>query len=394
MTLPLFWRLTLGYAAILLLSVCASIYAIVQLGELSQTARAALNTDYRTIGHQEALTDAFLSEVRYGGKYLLAQSPSSLDQFRQFKKDFLVYLDELKEASIGADTTTQLVRVEHLHQSFHELFEREVGYLKAKQPYAQSRYQQEREKLLDNTLRELARLKDRLEQNVHAKLERLGGTSSAARNIAIVTTLSLLILGTALSLKISTSVTTPLLELTNRSKHESADDTGNAPLSRIPEIQELSDVLNWQKQRLLRAAAENASNMEQLTEELADRLTSLKRHISDFKTKQQTSMSPQGRASIDSIITDTDRLVQYCVDLNASAAARTEAMKILPHMAQEQNADPLTLGANAWLMRELPDRENAPKYGSKPIAERCAAMITPLLRRLTGLKITTDKQDT
>jgi len=180
MALPLFWRLTLGYAAILLLSVGTSIYAIVQLGELSQTARVALDTDYRTIAQQETLTDAFLSEVRYGGKYLLTQSPSSYDQFRQFKNDFLGYLSELKATGTTVETSTELVRVEQYHQSFHGLFEQEVRYIKAGQPYAQSRYQQERDKILDNMLRELARLKDQLEKNVHDKLERLGGTARAA----------------------------------------------------------------------------------------------------------------------------------------------------------------------------------------------------------------------
>ncbi len=258
MALPLFWRLTLGYAAILLLSVGTSTYAIVQLGELSQTARVAVDTDYRTIAQQENLTDAFLSEVRYGGKYLLTQSPSSYDQFRQFKNDFLLYLGELKALGTTLDTSTELVRVEQFHESFHGLFEQEVRYIKAGQPYAQSRYQQEREKILDNMLRELARLKDRLEKNVHDKLERLGGNARAARNIAIATTLILLIIGTALSLKISTSVTTPLRDLTNRSKNELADEQIDTQLSSIPEIQELSLVVARQKQRLLRAALDNA----------------------------------------------------------------------------------------------------------------------------------------
>ena len=168
--------------------------------------------------------------------HLLTQSPSSYDQFRQFKNDFLRYLNELKATGSTVETSTQLVRVEQLHQSFHELFEQEVGYIKAGQPYAQSRYQQERGKILDNTLRELARLKDQLEKNVHDKLEGLGATARAARNIAIGATLILLVVGIALSLKISTSVTKPLLDLTDRSKTERADEQGGVQLSGIPEF--------------------------------------------------------------------------------------------------------------------------------------------------------------
>ena len=181
MPIPLFWRLILGYAAILLLSVGTSVYSIVQLGGLSQTARDAIDTDYRTIAHQETLTDAFLSEARYGGKYLITQAPASYDQFRQFKNDFLRYLGELKSAGVSGEITTQLVRVDQLHRSYHDLFEQEVRYLKAGQPYAQSRYQQERDKILENTLRELAHLKDQLEKTLHDKLEHMSGTAGAAR---------------------------------------------------------------------------------------------------------------------------------------------------------------------------------------------------------------------
>ena len=395
MALPLFWRLTLGYAAILLLSVGTSIYAIVELGELSQTARVALDSDYRTIAQQETLTDAFLSEVRYGGKYLLTQSPSSYDQFRQFKNDFRRYLSELKATGTTVETSTQLVRVEQFHQSFHGLFEQEIRYIKAGQPYAQSRYRQERDKILDNLLRELARLKEQLEKNVHDKLERLGGTARAARNIAIATTLILLIIGTALSLKIGTSVTKPLQDLTNKFKNESADEHVGTQLSSIPEIRELSLVVTRQKQRLLQAALDNASHMERVTEELAARLSSLKRQLNGLKTENEATLTQRRRAStIDTLIEDTDRLVQYCAELNASAAARTEVMKLAPKTSQENGTDPMTLGKNAWLMRELPDTPAASHCTTTPNTTRCANIFAPLMRYLSRHKSDSDNQDT
>jgi len=382
MAFPLFWRLILGYAAILLLSVSTSLYAIVQLGELSQTARAALDTDYRTIAQQETLTDAFLSEVRYGGKYLLNQSPSSYDQFRQFKNDFLRYLSELKTVGTTPETSTQLMRVEHLHQSFHDLFDKETRYIKAGQPYAQSRYQQERDKILDNALRELARLKDQLEKNVHGKLERLGSTARTARNIAIATTVILLVLGTALSLKISTSITRPLLELKTRAQEANSNQDLRLQLSPIQEIQELSEVLAREKQQMHRIAENNARHMERVTEELAARLTSFKRQLIELKAGKEPMMPQRGRASIDTLIGDTDRLVQYCAESNASAAARTEVMGLQPQTTQKPKADPTTIGTNAWLMRELADAPSTTQCPSKRIAARCAEIFAPLVRQL------------
>ena len=394
MSLPLFWRLTLGYAAILMLSVGTSTYAILQLSELSQTARMAVDTDYRTIAQQENLTDAFLSEARYGGKYLLTQSPSSYDQFRQFKNDFLRYFGELKASGTTAETSTQLVRVEQFHESFHGLFEQEVRYIKAGQPYAQSRYQQERDKILDNMLRELARLKDQLEKNVHEKLERLGGTAHTARNIAIATTLILLIIGTALSLKISTSVTTPLRDLTNRSKNNLADEQIGTQLSSIPEIQELSIVVARQKQRLLRAALDNADQVERVTEELATRLMSLKRQLSGLKMGNETTLAPEGGASIDTLIEDTDCLIQYCAELSASTAARTEVIKLAPQTTQENGTGAMTPGTNASLTRELPNTLAASHFTTTAITACWANIFAPWVRHLSRYKNKDVNQDT
>ena len=96
MSLPIFWRLIFSHLGILLLSGAACLYSIVQLGSLSGTARSALDSNHRMIDYQEALTDAFLSQVRYGGKYLITHVEGRHEQMRQFKKDFNKYLDLLK----------------------------------------------------------------------------------------------------------------------------------------------------------------------------------------------------------------------------------------------------------------------------------------------------------
>jgi hypothetical protein len=90
------WRLFLGNGGILLLCVFPSLYAIGQLSTLGGTARAVLERDHRMIAYQEALTDSFLSEIRYGGKYIFTQAEDRHQQMVQFKNDFAGYLEQLK----------------------------------------------------------------------------------------------------------------------------------------------------------------------------------------------------------------------------------------------------------------------------------------------------------
>ena len=131
MQIPIFWRLISGYALILLLSVGVSAYSGVQLGSLSGTARLALDTDNRMISAQEKLTDAFLSEVRYAGKFVITHTASLHEQFRQFKNDFTGYMSEIKSLAASPHTKVRLSRVEELHQRYQDLFDREVRYIKA-----------------------------------------------------------------------------------------------------------------------------------------------------------------------------------------------------------------------------------------------------------------------
>jgi CHASE3 domain sensor protein len=213
MQIPIFWRLMLGTLGILFLSVAACLYSIIQLGTLSRTARAALDGDHRMIGYQEALTDAFLSEVRYGGKYIITHAEDRHEQLRQFKNDFMRFLEELKPLVQSEEIADSLSRVEQLHRQYHELFDREAGYIRANQTYAQSRYQQERDKVFESALSELERLKAFLQTALQDKLEGIDHAARTARQIAIITTLIVALLGTLFSLKISRSIAAPLKQL-------------------------------------------------------------------------------------------------------------------------------------------------------------------------------------
>src|SRR5262245_58772289 len=110
MAISIFWRLILGTMGILFLSAAACLYSVIQLSTLSQTARSAIDGDQRMIGYQEALTDALLSETRYGGKFIFAPTRDRHEQFRQFKNDFARYMKELKSLSQSEEIATSLSR--------------------------------------------------------------------------------------------------------------------------------------------------------------------------------------------------------------------------------------------------------------------------------------------
>jgi CHASE3 domain sensor protein len=281
MRLSIFWRLTSGYVIILTLFVGISSYSIIQLGRLSSAARDALDIDNRMIGYQEKLTDIFLSEVRYAGKFIITRSGSLHEQFLQFKTDFLRSMGESQLLAAAPDVKARLSRVEELHLQYQNLFDQEVRYVKARQPYAESRFQQEKEKILESTLGELDRLKRQVQKNLHEKLETMERVGRAARTIAGLTTLVLFGLSVALSFVISKSITTPLSKLKRITMDETEETLNSVPdLARIPEIQELRDALHNSKRKLQKTANTNAHFVDTINEKFTIPLISLKKRLS------------------------------------------------------------------------------------------------------------------
>ncbi|HUC97051.1 MAG TPA: hypothetical protein VMR88_01155 [Candidatus Polarisedimenticolaceae bacterium] len=321
MSMPIFWRIILGYSVILLLASSVAAYSIVQLGGLSGTARSALDSENRMMAYQETLTDAFLSEVRYAGRFLLTRADAHHKEFGQFKEDFKRYMGEMTSRATAVEIKARLLRTNELHLRYHELFDQEVRYIKAGQPYAQSRYQHEREKILDSALRELERLRAQLQTNLNNKLESMEQAARAARNIAIAGTLVLIGLGVALSLLISRSITKPLSELTRRTAEQPEDPNEEVEARGIPEIQELSEILAHERHRIREAARSQAEFFDDLSEQLTAPLTSIQQRLTYLKRHLSQADGHEENPSLEVIIKETERLIDHCNQLKPPPAA-------------------------------------------------------------------------
>ncbi len=316
MQISILWRLISGYSLILLLSVGVSSYSIVQLGRLSGTARAALDTDNRLITYQEKLTDTFLSEVRYAGKFIITHTVSLHEQFRQFKNDFIGYIGEIKSLDASPDVKARLSRVEELHLRYQDLFDQEVRYIKAGQPYPESRFQQEKEKILESALEELERLKRQLHNNLNDKLKTMDTAARSARTGAGLATLLLLGLGVVLSLAISKSITRPLAALKRITMEEAErDSSSSSEFYRIPEIRELADALSEARRKLRREAETNITFVHTITEQFVMPLVSLKKRLVYLQTELTEKVTAEQRTTLEVLAAETERLILQCAHL-------------------------------------------------------------------------------
>jgi len=316
MAMPIFWRLMFGYALILLLSLGTISYSVFQLAQLSSLAHSALVTENRMIGYQEKLTDAFLSEARYAGKFLITRAKSLYDQLQQFKGDFGRYIEELKAASAqSADLGMRIARVEEFHRRYHELFNQELQYLNARQAYAETRYREQREKLLESALGELVTLKAHLQNQLETKLQRVENGARRSRTMALVATVALLVIGIGLSLAISGSILNALSQLRRTAEHLGNEPRPVSDFSRVPEIHELAVALSNARRRLQDAARANATFVHSIYHEFSTPLVSINKRLVFLKAELAPHVTTEHAKQIEILAAETERLIKRCCQL-------------------------------------------------------------------------------
>jgi CHASE3 domain sensor protein len=347
----LFWRLLLGYSAILLLAVALSAYSILKLGGLSAAARATLESDTRRIAVVETMTEAFLSEARYAGRYLITHSRELYEQYRQFHGDFGRSMKTLQALSTSTEIQIRLSRVGNLHLRYNDLFEQEVKYVQSAQPYGESRYKQEKEKVLEGTLSELELLKTHSQQHLENKLKEMDRAASTGRDLAIATTLLLVGFGFALCYRISQSITTPLLELQRSATTNEICPNADPNYSRIPEIQALSEALRSAKDHLRVAHASNAAFAQAISSEFATPLISLKNRLNYLNTSLEETATAEQRSTLLVLANETEGLIQRCVTLQVPAAPSIKLSEAQSGLktSQARAADP-ALSAQKFVM--------------------------------------------
>jgi hypothetical protein len=196
---PIVRRFLISYGLMLSLMVAVSGYAVFQLGKLSAVAHIALRIEQRMIEQSDVLADAYLSEVRYAGKFTATQATVHYEQYKQFKDDFERCLAELKTLALSADQVQHLSQAGKYHAQYDELFEKEVEYIRTKQPYAETRYVEEKNRLVDYLLREHEAFKSDLQNSLQRRISYIEEAARDNQKLTLWATLVLAILGVILA---------------------------------------------------------------------------------------------------------------------------------------------------------------------------------------------------
>jgi two-component system sensor histidine kinase GlrK len=277
MKFGIFPRSTAGYLMVLFLLGGSNVYAILKLAQLNTVILKSHLEDTRLVETEKRLVDSIFSQKRYEQKYLLTNDAALFNQFLAAKDDFERLLAEISVISDLPAYQDSFAIIKKYHQRYQSLVDTEMKYRKDNKRYDGNWYKREKEKASDGILTELKALEDYSREDFYRKTKMVSEAGVSARNMAVISFLTTVLLAILLSFFITRSITNPLMTLVKKTREI---PTGllhcDLEASTPPEIEELSEAFTLMCDRLQEVDKLKADFLAMISHELKTPLTTIK----------------------------------------------------------------------------------------------------------------------
>jgi two-component system sensor histidine kinase GlrK len=310
MRLSILSRLILGYLFLFVIAAGMSVYAVVQLGVVTDTTHSIIRVDNGLVNLQKEMTDELLSETRYERKYVILQDRTLFEGFQKSRSDFGRALATAIRLDGGDDAWALLRTITEQHNNYVALFLDEAGQLKSGRSYSRQWYAEEKERSVNSALDALVRLRNLGQQSMLAKVQTLSEAGDRARTFAIGVSAVALLTGLLLAIIITRSITRPLAAMQKKTR-DIAEGVfePDLKLPSPPEIGELAQALNSMSTRLREVDRMKSDFFALMSHELRTPLTSIKEGTNLFLEGRGGEVTERQRRLLTIISEESDRLI-------------------------------------------------------------------------------------
>ncbi|HMA81396.1 MAG TPA: HAMP domain-containing sensor histidine kinase [Candidatus Binatia bacterium] len=309
MRLSLFSRLTLGYLTIFLIVAAASAYAVLQLRDFRELTESILKVDNRILDYEKTLADLLLAQSRAEQKFTITRDETWYSQFVRLKIDFEARL----ENAFALKDPVAMPLLRRVAEDFHrydEIVGGESRLVRAKRPYPQAQYKQDKDALVDAMLASFEKLRINQQQLTYAKVTDLAAAADQAREVSVAISIACLLAIVLMSLFITKSITRPIGLLKNQTR-EIAKGNFEAKLlvNSPPEIGELAAAINSMCEKLQEIDRMKTDFFASMSHELRTPLTSIKEGTGLLLDGVGGAISDKQRKLLSILAEESNRLI-------------------------------------------------------------------------------------
>lgn len=314
--LTIFARLMLGNLAVLAMATGVSAYAILQLGHMKEITSRIIRVHNVLIDLNREMTGALLSETRYEKKFALLQDQALHEGFLASRAEFGKYLNEALALADSPGVKDALGRVRVLHDAYGSRFDEEVAASQSGRRLPRKRQQREKERLVDEAMTELGRLRTLSQQSILRKVGDLDEAGTRARTVAMTITVLALLSGIALSIAITRTITLPLSRMRAKTG-EIAEGvfTADLDLAAAPEIETLAAAFNTMSRKLGEVDRMKSDFYSLMSHELRTPLTSIREGTNLFLEGLVGQVTEKQRELLVIIAEESSRLIDLVSSL-------------------------------------------------------------------------------
>jgi len=276
MRLSIFWRLTIGFLAIIALVTAVNLFALHQIRQITELSTRLVVAHYPAIESAKWLIDRLYAQVRSEKKYLAVHDDVFLAHFDDDAREFRQALVALREQESTAEAHSTLKDVENLHDEYRILFHSEARLQPAHGQKLSKGYEPRRDRIVNGIIKALESFIDFHEATINTVVNDARRRSEQAGVVTKQLVIIALCLGLFLAALATYSILSPLRRL---QEHIRQIGRGNfktdVDVQAPSDLQALVDSVGSMAKRLQELDDLKAEFVSHITHELRSPLTAI-----------------------------------------------------------------------------------------------------------------------
>ncbi len=322
--LSIFWRLALGYLAILALVIGVNLYILNQFRVLTELGAELATHHFPAVETAKQLITSLYAQLKSDKQYLVLRDTTLLKDFLQEAENFRKTLKALEDQESSGTTLEVLQTVKARHEQFHTLF-LSVGVEQVdRSVLAIANYERQRDILIDGMAQAITAYITSQEVSVGAILRDSNFRLIQAQAITQQLLMMALVLGLGLAGIASYSILRPLRLVKAQIRRIGQGKFGGTISQEVPqELRDLVDQVNLMGEKLQKLDAMKSEFLANISHELRTPLTSIREGSQLLLDEIPGKLTPDQKETL-SIISDSSQQLNHLI-ANLLDLSRMEA---------------------------------------------------------------------